>query len=96
MLHFEVGVAKLRPVTEIAPPKTFLCVNRCPIRYDFRGGAKLSYQVKCEHDLKGPLKPASMSEFLAKNQGSKTVMLFKIKIKIWLRTLSALSLNQNV
>ena len=27
-------------VTEITPPQPFLYVNRSPIRYDFRGGAK--------------------------------------------------------
>ena len=37
---FEIGSAQLRFVTEIAPLEQFLCVNRSPIRYDFRGGAK--------------------------------------------------------
>ena len=33
-------------VTEITPPQPFFCVNRSPIRYDFRGGAKaLRYTV---------------------------------------------------
>ena len=34
------GVAYLRSVTEIAPPQPFLYVNKSPIWYDFRGGAK--------------------------------------------------------
>ena len=37
-------------LTEIAPPQPFLCVNRCPIRYDFRGGACASYPAWCEHN----------------------------------------------
>ena len=36
----EIGAAQLPSVTEIAPPQRFLCVNRCPIQYYFRGGAK--------------------------------------------------------
>ena len=36
---FEIGAAPLRPVTEVSPPQQFLCVNRSPIRYDFRGSA---------------------------------------------------------
>ena len=48
MWHFtlEIGSAQLRYVTEIAQPQVFLCVNRSPIRYDFRGGAKaMRYSV---------------------------------------------------
>ena len=37
---FEIGAGQLRSVTKIAPPQPFLCVKRCPIRYDFRGGPK--------------------------------------------------------
>ena len=37
---FEIGVAQLRSVTEIAPKLPFLCVNRSPIQYCFRAGAK--------------------------------------------------------
>ena len=36
----EIGAAQLPSVTEIAPLQRFLCVNRCPIQYYFRGGAK--------------------------------------------------------
>ena len=36
----EIGAAQLRTVTEIAPKSPFLCVNRSPIRYGFRAGAK--------------------------------------------------------
>ena len=43
----EIGGAQLRSVTEIAPPQPFLCVNRSPIRYDYRVGAKaIQYNVK--------------------------------------------------
>ena len=43
---FEIGAAQLRSVTEIAPPQPFLCANRSPIRYGFRGGAKaIRYSV---------------------------------------------------
>ena len=37
---FEIGAAQLCYVTEIAPKSPFLCVNRSPNRYDFRGGTK--------------------------------------------------------
>ena len=37
---FEIGGAQFRSVTEIAPKSPFLCVNRSPIRYGFRAGAK--------------------------------------------------------
>ena len=37
---FEIGAAQLRSVTEIAPKSPFLCVNRSPFRYGFRGDAK--------------------------------------------------------
>ena len=41
----EIGVAQLRSVTEIAPPQ--FCVNRSPVCYDYRGGAKaIQYNVK--------------------------------------------------
>ena len=33
-------MAPRKAITEIAPPQPFLCVNRSPIRYGFRGGAK--------------------------------------------------------
>ena len=33
-------LVQLGSVTEIAPLEPFLCVNRSPIRYDFRGGVK--------------------------------------------------------
>jgi len=37
---------QLRFVTEVAPPQPFLCVNRTPIRYEFRDGAKaIRYRV---------------------------------------------------
>ena len=36
----EIGAAQLRSVTEIAPKSRFLCVNRNPIQYGFRAGAK--------------------------------------------------------
>ena len=40
-------MVQLRSVTEIAPPQPFLRVNRNPIHYDFRGGAKgIPYGVK--------------------------------------------------
>ena len=43
----EIGVTQLRYVTEIAPPQPFLRVNRSPIQYYFRGGAKgIRYGVK--------------------------------------------------
>ena len=38
--RLEFGAAQLRAVTEIAPKSAFLCVNRCPLRYGFRAGAK--------------------------------------------------------
>ena len=38
--HLEIGAAQIRSVTEIAPTQPFLCMNRSPIRYGFRGGAK--------------------------------------------------------
>ena len=38
--YFEIGEEQFRSVTEIAPKSPFLCVNRSPIRYDSRGGAK--------------------------------------------------------
>ena len=39
-------MAQLRSVTEIAPPQPFLWVNRSPIRYDYRGGAKaIQYSI---------------------------------------------------
>ena len=42
----EIGAAQLRSVTRNAPPQQFLCVNKRPIRYDFRGGAKaIRYSV---------------------------------------------------
>ena len=34
------GAAQLRPDTEMAPKSPLLCVNRGPIRYDFRARAK--------------------------------------------------------
>ena len=37
---FEIDVAQPHSVTEVAPKSPFLCVNRSPIRYDFRAGAK--------------------------------------------------------
>ena len=46
-LHFRdrLGTAR-RSVSEITPPQPFFCVNRSPIRYDFRGGAQaLRYTV---------------------------------------------------
>ena len=43
----EIGAAQLCNVTEIAPKSPFLCVNRRPIRYDFRACAK----VYCEPNL---------------------------------------------
>ena len=36
----EIGAAQLLSVTEIAPKSPLLCVNRNPIRYGFRAGAK--------------------------------------------------------
>ena len=36
----EIRAEQLRPVTEITPPQPFLCLNRSPIRYGFRAGAK--------------------------------------------------------
>ena len=39
-LHLEIGAAHLRFITESAAPQSFLCVNRCFIRYDFSAGAK--------------------------------------------------------
>ena len=42
----EIGSAQLRYVTEIVQAQVFLCVNRSPIRYYFRGGAKaMRYSV---------------------------------------------------
>ena len=38
-LSRSAGPAQLRPVTEIARPQPFLCVNRRPFWHDFRGGA---------------------------------------------------------
>ena len=42
----EIGAAQLRSVPEIAPKSPFLFVNRSPIRYDFRAGAKVYYEPK--------------------------------------------------
>ena len=39
-LHF-IGAARLRTVTEISPKSPLLCVNKSPIRYGFRAGAKV-------------------------------------------------------
>ena len=36
---FEIGVAKLRTVTEIVPPQPFMCANKSPIRCHFRSGS---------------------------------------------------------
>ena len=36
----EIGAVQPLFVTDITPPQPFFCVNRCPIRYDFRGGAQ--------------------------------------------------------
>ena len=42
----EICAAQLRSVTEIAPKSPFLCVNRSPIQYGFRAGAKaIRYSV---------------------------------------------------
>ena len=38
----ETSAAQLRSVTEMAPRSPFSCVNRCPIRYDFRAGVTFS------------------------------------------------------
>ena len=35
-----INAGQLRSVTEIAPKSLFLCVNKSPIRYGFRVGAK--------------------------------------------------------
>jgi len=44
--NFRVSAAQLHSITEIAPPQSFLFVNRSPILYDFRGGAKvIRYRV---------------------------------------------------
>ena len=46
----EIGAAQLPSVqslTEIAPKSPFLCVNRNPIWYGFRAGAKaIQYSIK--------------------------------------------------
>ena len=39
-LGLKIGAAQLLCVTEIAPKSPFLFVNRIPIRYGFRAGAK--------------------------------------------------------
>ena len=44
---FEIGAAQLCNVSEIAPKSPFLFVNRSPIPYDFRAGAK----VYCDSKL---------------------------------------------
>ena len=44
---FEICAVQLRSVPEIAPKSPFLFVNRSPIRYDFRAGAK----VYCESNF---------------------------------------------
>ena len=36
----KIDAVQLRSVTEIAPKLPFSCVNRSPIRYNFRSGAK--------------------------------------------------------
>ena len=36
----EIGAAQLLSVTEIVPESLLLCVNRSPIRYSFRAGAR--------------------------------------------------------
>ena len=36
----EIGAAQLHSVTEIAPNSLILCVNKSPILYSFRAGAK--------------------------------------------------------
>ena len=37
---FDIGAAQLLSVSQFPPPQPFVCVNRSPIRCDFRGGAK--------------------------------------------------------
>ena len=42
---FEIGAAQLRySVTEIAPPRSFMCVNRSLSQHEFLGGAKV---IRC-------------------------------------------------
>ena len=53
----EISAAQIGSVTEISPPQPLLCVNRSPIRYGFRGGAKaVRYSVNtypiCDFPLK--------------------------------------------
>ena len=38
--YVTLNAGQLRSVTEIAPKSLFLCVNKSPIRYGFRAGAK--------------------------------------------------------
>ena len=40
LFTLEIGAEQLRSVTEIASKSRFLCVNRSPIEYGFRAGAK--------------------------------------------------------
>ena len=48
----EIGASQLHSVTEIAPKSPFLWVNRSPIRYGFRAGAKAFPPVLCEKGLR--------------------------------------------
>ena len=43
----EIGAAQLRSVTEIAPKSPLLCVNRSPIQYALRAGAKVILIFLC-------------------------------------------------
>ena len=57
-LSRSAGPAQLRPVTEIARPQPFLCVNRRPFWHDFRGGAKsIQYSPVADPGL-GPTRAA--------------------------------------
>ena len=46
-LHYiEIGAVQLGSVTGLVPKSPFLCVNRNPIQYGFRAGAKaIQYSV---------------------------------------------------
>ena len=58
-LTLQIGAAHFRSVTEIAPPQLFLYVNRGPIRYDFRGGAKYRKIPKISPSKYKPPKPVT-------------------------------------
>ena len=77
-MTFEIGTAQFRSV-EIAP-KSRLCVNKSPIRYDFRAGAKaIRYSVNmalCDCQKEGTtLSPVTICIFLFHVQTESALLL---------------------